>query len=138
MKWPLPHLICVVVIGMGSIAGAIADTAAPATLIGKAAAEKLIGNTLEGLKPATGAKRAMYFRPDGALFTHNPQIPFDFPVIRWSIIGDQMCLAPEIVEANADICASVEVKGNTVNFLMPDASPDVINTLLPGNHYNKK
>lgn len=125
-------------LGLASLSPALAQTAQSQTLTGKAAAEKLVGNTLEGHKPSNDERRAMYFRPDGALFTHNPKYPFDYPVIRWKIIEDKLCLVADGAEPDSDSCATVEITPNAVNFIMPDADPEVVNRILPGNHYNKK
>ncbi|EQB15256.1 hypothetical protein [Novosphingobium lindaniclasticum] len=128
-------------LGLAILAGAsfpaAVDAEAPGATTGRAAVEKLVGNTLEEDDSASPGAHVIFLKQGGIARMREHGKGQPIMKQRWTISPDGLlCVSENRSPGNTDSeCATVVIDGDRVEMSVADLDEPLTARLLPGNPY---
>lgn len=115
----------------------IAGSEEPPALTGRAAVEKLAGNTVEEDDTQFPGELVIFLKPNGIARMREHGEGQKVTQQKWRISEDGLlCVFEKPSQANHDTeCASISITGDRVEMSVPDLDEPLTGRLLPGNPY---
>lgn len=114
-----------------------AESEDASALTGRAAVEKLAGNTLEEDDSQLPGEHVIFLKPNGIARMREHGENQKVMQQRWTISPDGLlCVSEKRAQENRDSeCASISITGDRVEMSVPDLDEPLTARLLPGNPY---